>query len=169
MKWVTRSFPGVDRTASAWLIKKFIDPDPEFVFIDWPEESLKPEHGTPFDIEGVKFGHREGKCTFEVLMEEFKVGDPHVREIARLVHAADIKGGLEEVPEARILKEIFTGLRMITENDYETLEVGMKIWESIYAALKLKGIQKARAEELKGMGRTRRLKYLKELLMKEIR
>ncbi len=71
MKWVTRSFPHVDRTASAWLIKRYIDPEAEFILIDWPEQKLKPEHGTPFDIKGVELGHHGSKCSFETIVEKY--------------------------------------------------------------------------------------------------
>ena len=164
MKWVTRSFPGVDRTASAWLIKKFIDPEAEFVFINWPEEELKPEHGIPFDIKGVELGHRNGKCTFEVLVEKYGIKDPYVHRIAEIVHAADIEGELDKVPEARGIKALFNGLRFVTRDDYETLEIGMKIWDALYASLKLRDIEEKYGDKLKSMTRTERLRFIKEAL-----
>jgi len=96
-------------------------------FINWSEEELKPEHGIPFDIKGVELGHKDGKCTFEVIVEKYSIKDPYVQKIAEVVHAADIEGKLDKVPEARGIKAIFSGLRFITRDDYETLEIGMKI------------------------------------------
>ncbi len=164
MKWVTRSYPGVDRTASAWLIKKYIDPEAEFVFINWPDEEPKPEHGTPFDIKGVELGHHDNKCTFEVIMEKYGIDDPYVKKIAEIVHAADIKGELDKVPEASGIKLLFRGLRFVTRDDYETIEVGMKIWDAIYAALKLADLEEKYRSELEKMSRIERLRFLKELL-----
>ncbi|RLG86880.1 MAG: chromate resistance protein [Thermoprotei archaeon] len=164
MKWVTRAFPHVDRTASAWLIKRFIDPNAEFVLINWPEEELKPEHDIPFDIKGVELGHKDNKCTFEVIVEKYSIKDPYVLKIAEIVHAADIEGEIDKVPEARGIKAVFNGLRFITKDDYETLELGMKIWDAIYASLKLKDIQERYKDELKSMTRTERLRFLKKVL-----
>jgi len=164
LKWVTRSFPHVDRTASAWLIKRFIDPQAEFVFIDWPEQELRPEYGTPFDIKGVELGHRDGKCTFEVIVEKYSIEDPYVKKIAELVHAADIEGEIDKVPEARGIKALFSGLRLVTRDDYETLELGFKIWDAIYAYYKLRDLEEKHREELASMSRSERLRYLKKLL-----
>ena len=164
MRWVTRTFPHVDRTASAWLIKRFIDPEAEFVFINWPEEELRPEHGIPFDIKGVELGHRNNKCTFEVIVEKYSIKDPYVLKIAEIVHAADIEGEIDKVPEARGIKAVFNGLRFVTKDDYETLDVGMKIWEALYASFKLKDIEEEHKEQLKSLSRIERLKFIKETL-----
>ena len=164
MKWVTRSFPYVDRTASAWLIKKFIDSEAEFVFINWPDEKLKPEHGTPFDIKGVELGHKDNKCTFEVIVEKYSIEDPYVHKVAEVVHAADIKGELEKVLEAKGIKSLLTGLRFMTKDDYETLEIGMKIWEALYTYFKIKDLEEKHSEELKKMSRMERLRFLKKMV-----
>lgn len=164
MKWVTRSFPHVDRTVCAWLIKRFIDPDAEFVFINWPEEELKPEYGMPFDIKGVKYGHRDNKCSFEVMIEEFKISDPYVKKIAEIVHAADIKGEIDKVPEARGIKALMSGLRLITKDDYGTLELGMKIWDALYAYFRSLDIEKEYEDELAQLSKTERLGFIKSLI-----
>ncbi len=167
VRWVTRRFPHVDRTACAWLIKKFIDSEAEFVFVEWPREELKPEHGIPFDIEGVELSHRDNKCTFEVLVEKYSIKDPYVHRIAEIVHAADIEGELDKVPEARGIKAIFDGLRMITRDDYETIEIGMKIWEALYTSFKLRDLEEKYREKLESMSSIEKLKFLKELISKE--
>ena len=157
----------MDRTASAWLIRKFIDPDAEFVFIDWPEEEVRPGHGIPFDIRGVELGHRDSKCTFEVIVEKYSIDDPYVRRIASIVHAADIKGELEKAPEARGVKAILSGLRLITSSDYETLELGMKIWEALYTYFRLADLEEKHGEKLRGMSPAQRLRMLKQMLSGE--
>ncbi len=166
MKWVTRTFPGVDRTASAWLIRRFVDPEAEFSFIDWPEEKPKPDQ-IPFDIKGVEHGHRDNKCTFEVIVEKYSIKDPYVRRIAEVVHAADIRGELEKAPEASGMKAIFDGLRFVTSGDYETLEIGMKVWEALYAHFKLEDLEKKYEKELEPLSRSERLRFIKEALNKE--
>ncbi|HDD26607.1 MAG TPA: hypothetical protein ENF75_05920 [Acidilobales archaeon] len=90
-------------------MKRFADPNAEYVFINWPEDELKPEYGIPFDIKGVELGHKDNKCTFE-----------YVLKIAEIVHAADIEGEIDKVLEARGIKAVFNGLRFITKDDYET-------------------------------------------------
>ncbi len=164
MKWVTRNYPGVDRTASAWLIKKFVDPEAEFIFIKWPEEKPTDVEGTPFDIEGVELGHKGNKCTFETIIEKYSLRDPYLLKVAEIVHAADIKGELSRAPEAAGIKAVFSGLRFITGNDAETLDIGMKIWEAIYTSYKLKDIEEKYRDNIASMGRTQRLEFLKEKL-----
>lgn len=167
MKWVTRNFPGVDRTASAWLIKKFIDPEAEFVFINWPEEKPELGRGIPFDIEGVELGHKGSKCTFEVMVEKYSIKDPYVLKIAEVVHAADIEGEIDKAPEARGVKAIFSGLRFVTKDDHETLDIGMKVWEALNAYFKLKDIEEKHRDKLKSMPRTERLRFLEEILREQ--
>jgi len=79
MKWVTREFVHVDRTACPWLIKKFIDPQAEFIFVSTEKiaEIAKNQGATPFDAPGVKLGHRNGKCGFETIIEEYKLKDQY--------------------------------------------------------------------------------------------
>ncbi len=164
MKWVTRSFPGVDRTASAWLIKRFVDPEAEFILIDWPEEELKPEYGIPFDIKGVEHGHRDGKCTFEVIVERYSIEDPYVKRMTEIVHAADIKGEEKRAPEEMGIKAVLDGLRFVTRSDSETLRNGMMLWEALYVHLRLEDLKKELQKELESLSRTERLRLLKRKL-----
>jgi hypothetical protein len=97
-------------------------------------------------------------------VERYSIEDPYVKEIAKIVHAADIEGEIDKAPEARGLKLLFTGLRLVTKDDYETLEVGMKIWDAIYASLKLKEIEERYKDELEGLSKSKRLRKLKEIL-----
>lgn len=85
MKWVTREFVHVDRTACPWLIKKFIDPQAEFIFVptDKIEEVVEAQGAIPFDAPGVELGHRDGKCSFETIIEEYKLEDLVLHELPK--------------------------------------------------------------------------------------
>jgi len=162
MRWVTRTCPYVDRTASAWLIKRFIDKNAEFVFIKWPREKPDPSLGVPFDIRGVELGHRDGKCTFEVIVEKYKIVDPIVKKIAEVVHAADIEEDIDKSPLARGIKAILNGLRYMYKDDYKVLEEGIKIWDALYAHFKILEIMERYSEELKSMDRIGRIAFLRD-------
>ncbi len=93
MKWVTRARPKTDRIACPWLIRRFIDPDAEIIYVarDQVLAAAARIDGRSFDAPGAEFTHRDGKCTFEVLIGEFELGeDPALDRLARIVHAADI-------------------------------------------------------------------------------
>src|ERR671914_610060 len=87
MKWATRAGVHVDRTACAWMIRRFIDPDAVFVFVHDPDEI--PADATPFDIRGAELSHRGGRCTFETMLARYELDDPALEGIARIVHEAD--------------------------------------------------------------------------------
>ena len=91
MKWVTRLYVHVDRTACPWLIRKFIDSKAEFIFVPTEkiEEVVKTQKAIPFDAPGVKLGHRDGKCSFETIVEENPLKDPVLKELAKIIHSAD--------------------------------------------------------------------------------
>jgi len=161
MKWVTRKFPHVDRTASAWLIKRFIDPKAEFLFIDWPNEKI-PEGTIPFDIKGVEHGHQDNKCTFETIVEKYNITDPIVHKIARLVHAMDFEGELEKVPEATGIRMIISGLRFAVEKDIDALDIGFKIWDALYSYFKADEIQKKYSDQLSEKNRLEKYNFIRE-------
>jgi hypothetical protein len=101
MQWVTRARPKADRIACPWLIRKFIDPAAEIVYV--PADRVlgfAQQNGAhSFDAPGAEFTHRDGKCTFEVLIEDFRLDDPALMHLARIVHGADISGELEATPQ----------------------------------------------------------------------
>ncbi|RLE71255.1 MAG: chromate resistance protein [Thermoprotei archaeon] len=168
MKWVTRSFPHVDRTASAWLIKRFIDPKAEFIFIDWPDE-LIPEDAIPFDIKGVEHGHHDNKCTFETIVEKYNITDPIVHKIARLVHAMDFEDELEKVPEAKGIRMIISGLRFAVKKDMDALEIGFKIWDALYSYFKSNEILEKYSENiLSKMSRLEKYRFIRERVRKTL-
>ena len=89
MKWATRAGIHIDRASSAWLIRRFIDPDAEFVFVTDPDDV--PADATPFDMRGVAYGHHGNDCTFETLLRRHDLADPALWRIAAIVHEADLE------------------------------------------------------------------------------
>jgi hypothetical protein len=133
VKWATRANCHVDRTACAWLIKRAIDPDAEFVFVDDPDDV--PHDATPFDIRGVELSHHEGRCSFETILKEYEIDDPVMWEIGRIIHEADIGDELYDSPEARGLDVMIRGLSMVNA-DPELLRLTDQIYEGLYEYLK---------------------------------
>jgi hypothetical protein len=136
MKWVTWEKFGVDRMASAWLIRHWIDPKAEFSFVPMGEKPL-PENGKPFDIPGERFSHHGGHCTFYALLKENKIKDPILERIAQMVDEADEVQEVTVEPAALGLDLICRGLRQISEEDFEAMEQGGLIYDALYAQLKL--------------------------------
>ena len=134
MKWATRANCHVDRTACAWLIRRAIDAEPEFVFVEDPDEV--PTDATPFDISGVELSHHEGDCSFETFLKKYEIDDPVMWEIGHIVHEADIGDERYDAPEAKGLDVLIRGLSMIVENDDRLLEVTFPMYEGLYEYLK---------------------------------
>jgi hypothetical protein len=130
--WLTRKKPFVDRFASAWLIKKFIDKNPSFTFIDEKDLDTKVKDVTSFDIRGGRFTHAGDLCTFEVLMKSFSLKDKTLRKIAEIVHELDLKDDKFRNPEAKGIEDILSGIRKTTKDDHESLEKGISIFEMLY-------------------------------------
>lgn len=135
MKWFTWENVGVDRIASAWLIKKFIDPKADFTFITKGTD-FKELDGIPFDIPGATLSHKRGRCTFCTMLKEYDhINQPVLNQICDIIDAADTVKDLLPPPEAAGLEIIFRGLRKVMENDHKTLEIGFIIMESLYKQL----------------------------------
>ena len=134
MRWVTRSRPKTDRIACPWLILRFIDPQGEIVYVPADEVlSYATKYGAhSFDAPGAEFTHRDGKCTFEVLVEEFRVDDPAVRRIAAIVHGADIEREIETTPQSAGLLAIAEGFRDMEEDDQRSLALQLPIYDALY-------------------------------------
>jgi hypothetical protein len=130
MKWATRAGIHVDRTACAWLIRRFIDPEAVFVFVHDPDEV--PDDATPFDIRGAELSHRGGQCTFETMLARYELDDPALGEIARIVHEADLEDERYDAPEARGLDVILRGLSMVAESDEQMLALSGPIYDGLY-------------------------------------
>ena len=132
MRWVTRERCHVDRTACAWLIRRFIDPDAEFLFVADP--SRLPEDATPFDITGQQFSHHDGASTFEVLVRHFGVSAPGLEALGRIVHEADIEDERYDAPEAPGLDAIIRGMGQLLP-DPELLAATATLYDGLLAQL----------------------------------
>ncbi len=115
MRWATRAGVHIDRASSSWLIRKFIDPQAQFVFVTDPDEV--PTDATPFDMRGVEFGHHDGDCTFETLLRHHDLDDPVLWRMAAVVHEADLEDDRYDAPEAPGLDVVLRGLSMVTDDD----------------------------------------------------
>jgi len=132
--WATRKRPFIDRMATAWLVRKFIDPDAGFEFVE-DGENAKADC-VLFDIQGGEFTHVGDLCTFEVIIKSFALKDKAVHKIAETVHELDIKDGKYSVPEARGIEDILSGIRKAPYDDIEALDKGMDVFEMFYLSLK---------------------------------
>ena len=140
MKWVTWEHIGVDRMASIWLIRRWIDREAEFIFIPMRQAPL-PDHSEPFDIPGARFSHHGGHCTFYALLQESKINDPILTRIAQIIDEADEIQEVTVEPAAFGLDLICRGLRQISQDDYEALERGSLIYDALYQQLILDWVQ----------------------------
>jgi hypothetical protein len=130
--WVTRPRPGVDRMGSAWLIRRFIDPDARFGFI--ADRDAAPDDSLPFDMFGVEFTHRGDHCTFETLCAVFGITDPAVSRIAAIVHDLDLKDGRFGAMEGPCVEMLIDGLQLAYGDDEALLSQGMVLFEALYRA-----------------------------------
>ena len=129
MRWATRTGIHIDRAACAWLIRRYIDPDAEFVFVTDPDEV--PDDATPFDMRGVELSHHHGDCTFETILRRYELSDPVLWRIAEIVREADLDDGRYDAPEAPGIDAVLRGLSM-TGRDEHTLAVGEAIFVGLY-------------------------------------
>lgn len=133
MKWVTWEHVMVDRMACAWLIRRFIDPQAEFLFI--PAGHKPPDGAEPFDIPGVRLSHRRGHCTYHTMLREYNLKDPVLHRIAQIVDEADIVQEVTVEPAAPGLDLICRGIRLTSPDDAVALEHSALIYEALYAQL----------------------------------
>ncbi|MBF0344911.1 MAG: chromate resistance protein [Nitrospirae bacterium] len=132
--WVTRKRPFVDRLASAWLIKRFIDTSALFNFVDNEAVGGIDKDTVTFDIRGGDFTHVGELCTFEVLIRVFGLKDGALNNIAEIVHKIDIKDGRNGTPETKAIEELLVGLDRTARDDLEALQMGMTLFEMLYAS-----------------------------------
>lgn len=128
--WATRHRPWVDRLASAWLIRRFIDPDARFVWLEAPEDC--PAEALGFDFDGASFTHINGKVTFEVLLESFGLDHPGLARMGALVHFLDA-GGIQP-SEASGLEQILWGLRNSIHDDDQLISTANGVFDALLAA-----------------------------------
>jgi hypothetical protein len=128
--WITRPRPGVDRMSSAWLIRRFIDPQARFGFA--ADRNAVPDDGVPFDMFGVEFSHHGDHCTYETLCAVFGLRDPALERIAAVVHDLDLKDERFGAPEAATIGGLLDGLRLAHTDDQALLTQGMELFEALY-------------------------------------
>jgi len=135
MKWITRERPKIDRVACPWLIARFIDNAPEFLFVH-PDEVAREAiiHGAvPFDVEGVELSHDGPLCSFDAFLTKYQLhGDPALERIAVIVRGADT-ARLDLAPEAAGLLAVSLGLSAMFEDDHRQIEQGFLVYDALYA------------------------------------
>ena len=134
MKWVTWENVGVDRMGCAWLVRRFIDPSAEFLFVPAGQQPL-PEGAEPFDIPGVRLSHRRGHSSFHTMLEEYELEDSVLARISQMVDEADTAQEVMVEPAAPGLDLICRGIRLASPDDWVALERGGLIYEALYAQL----------------------------------
>jgi hypothetical protein len=129
MIWATRTGCHVDRAGCAWLIRRAIDPEASFVFVDDPADI--PPEATPFDMRGAALSHHGEDCTFETMLRRYELDDPVLWDIGRIVHEADLADGRYDAPEAPGLDVLMRGLSMVLTDD-EVLAVSGPLFDGLY-------------------------------------
>ena len=136
MRWVTRQNVKVDRVACPWLIRRFIDPDAEFLFV--PESQLlevaRREEATPFDANqfpGIKLNHRGERCTFEVILDDYHLTDPALQRLGLIVRGADVKGQERISGESAGLRAIAHGFALSVASDEERLVREFPVYDAL--------------------------------------
>ncbi len=134
MKWVTRERPKIDRIACPWLIARFIDSDPEFLFVPTQDvlSVAKTENAVPYDIPGVEMSHVGEHCSFDAFLKKYQLDDPALQQLAMIVRGADT-ARLDLAPQAPGLLAISLGLSHNFSDDQEMLAHGMVIYDALYA------------------------------------
>jgi hypothetical protein len=137
MKWITRKNIKVDRVACPWLIRHFVDPEAEFLFVDESQllESAHAEQAIPFDapkLDEVKLNHRGEMCSFEAIITDYNLKAPGLARLALIVRAADVKGQEAVAPEGSGLRAIAEGFAAMQLSDEERLVRGFPIYDALY-------------------------------------
>ena len=136
MKWVTRARPKTDRVACPWLIRRFVDPDAEILYVpaDRVLDVAAREGARSFDAPGAEFDHRDGRCTFEVLIDDFDLSkDAALVRLARIVHAADIDSEVHTDPAGPGLRAIGLGGLDVEPDDHQLLNRAVFVYDALYA------------------------------------
>lgn len=133
MKWITRERARVDRIACPWLITRFVDPNPVFLFVPASEvlEVAEREGATPYDVPGVEFGHHGDRCTFDAFLEKYQLKDPALQALAVIVRGADTDAR-EITPESWGLYAVATGFQAISRDDHENMARQFPVYDALY-------------------------------------
>jgi hypothetical protein len=136
MKWVTRKNASVDRIACPWLISRFIDSEPEFLYVPAADVTAVAERegAVPYDVGGVELGHVDGRCSFESIILKYGLKDPALDRLALIVHGADVAADVNLTPEAAGLKAIAHGFAMVHgEEDHRKIALESPLYDALYA------------------------------------
>jgi hypothetical protein len=137
MRWITREDAKVDRIACPWLIRRFIDPEAEFLYVPAEEVSARAERegAIPYDVPGVELGHVDGRCSFESILLKYKLdGDAALMAMASIVHAADVSADLATSPEGAGLQAIAKGFSILHgRDDRKKLDLEFPMYDALYA------------------------------------
>jgi hypothetical protein len=139
MKWVTREKAKVDRIACPWVIKKFVDPQAEFFFVpaDKVMQIAKEQNAIPFDVPNVELGHHGDKCSFDAIIEKYKLQDKALLELAKIVRGADT-ANRTLTPESGGLVAVAEGFRAITKDDFDNMGKQFCVYDALYEFCKMK-------------------------------
>jgi hypothetical protein len=134
MKWITRERPKIDRIACPWLIKRFVDPEAEFIYV--PKEQVFEKafvlNAIPYDIPGAEYSHYDDQCTFDYILKKHHLSDDALIQIAAIVRGADT-ASFNLAPQCAGLWAISAGLSYIYKDDLQQLETGLKIYDALYS------------------------------------
>jgi len=136
MRFVTRKNAAVDRIACPWLIRRFIDRDAEFLYVDAQEVArvAREQDAVQYDVEGAELGHVDGRCSFESILLKYRLADPALQRLAAIVHGADVEADLAKTPESAGLKALAMGFRQLYgDRDLEKLEAETPMYDALYA------------------------------------
>ena len=133
MRWITRRNVHVDRTSCPWLIRKFIDPRAEFLFVD-PHTDPSTLDGHTFDMRGAEYSHEGDKCTFQVMLARHNLcGDPALVEMGRIIRDADVPPSRTRRPESAGLDALIRGFQLSVADDHEKLLLTRPVYDALYA------------------------------------
>jgi hypothetical protein len=133
MKWITRRNIHIDRTSCPWLIRKYIDPEAEFFFVD-PTTDPKILDGNTFDMRGAEYSHEGNKCTFQVMLERHRLsGDPALVEMGRIIRDADVPPSRTRRAESAGLDALIRGFQLAVPDDHEKLRLTAPLYDALYA------------------------------------
>jgi len=134
MKWVTRARPKIDRVACPWLIKRFVDPEAEFLYVP-PEQVMavaERDGAIPYDVANVELGHHGPECTFDAIIRKYGLAAPGLQRLAAIVRGADTDAK-NLTPESRGLDAIGEGFRLVYDDDHELLAREIPVYDALYA------------------------------------
>jgi hypothetical protein len=135
MKWITRKNANVDRVACPWLIRRFVDKDAEFLYVPTEEvDAVATREGAiPYDVKGAELGHVDGRCSFESILVKYKIEDPALDRLARIVHGADVSADIAVTPESAGLKAIANGFALAHgDDDHEKIRLETPMYDALY-------------------------------------